>query len=126
MVTGAAMTTEDLVAYRATMRARDESASRELERRREDAWHEARRAAAFLRGKYGAERVVVFGSLAHEHWFTARSDIDLAVWGLGPEAHLLAVAALQDSVRAFEVDLVRAEWVSPALLSVIDSEGVDV
>ena len=126
MVHSTSTTADTLEAYRKTMRARDESARRRHEARREQAWHVSRRAAALLRRDYSAERVVVFGSLAHEHWFTDMSDIDLAAWGLGPEAHLVAISVLQDLDPEFSVDLVRAEWVSPALLSVIESEGVDL
>jgi predicted nucleotidyltransferase len=112
--------------YRASMRARDEITAREREARRQRAWQVAREAAALLRREFGAERVVAFGSLAHGRWFTIISDVDLAAWGLGPDAHLIAVAQLQDLAPGLQVDLVRAERCSEALLTVIEDEGLQL
>jgi hypothetical protein len=39
------------------------------------AWEVARRAADLLRERFGATRVVAFGSLAHRGWFTSWSDL---------------------------------------------------
>jgi len=41
-----------------------------------------RNAAAVLKAEFGARRVILFGSIAHEAWFTSDSDVDLAVEGL--------------------------------------------
>ena len=38
--------------------------------RRDKAWQAAFQAADLLKKEFGASRVVVFGSLAHEDWFT--------------------------------------------------------
>ena len=39
-------------------------------RRRQQAWRVAQQAARLLRDEYGASKVVVFGSLVHDTWFT--------------------------------------------------------
>jgi tRNA nucleotidyltransferase (CCA-adding enzyme) len=41
-----------------------------------------REAAEALKARFGARRVVLFGSLAHAAWFVPDSDVDLAVEGL--------------------------------------------
>ena len=123
MDTHSPATSTALDAYRATMRTRDEVSARELERRREHAWQTARTAADFLRDEFGAQRIVIFGSLVHKRWFSAASDIDLAVWGLGPEGHLVAVARLQD-IGDIRVDLIRAERCPEKLLAIVEEEGV--
>lgn len=48
--------------------------------------------ATMLREQFGASRVVLFGSVAREEGLGAYSDVDLAVQGLSPMAHLEAVA----------------------------------
>lgn len=92
--------------------------------RRERGWIVARRAADLLRHEFGATRVLAFGSLVRAGALHARSDVDLAVWGLPPESYLRAVAAINDLPEAFGVDLVEAERCRPALLEAIEREGV--
>lgn len=66
---------------------------------------------------------VSHGSLAHGHWFSQTSDIDLAVWGLEADAYFTAVARLQDLSPEFKVDLVAMESCRPALREAIIAEG---
>jgi len=105
------------------MRARAQRDALRAAARRGRAWAVVRAASGLLRG-LGATRVVVFGSLAHNRWFSAASDIDLAAWGLDAETHLLALAALEDVSEGFNVDLVRAERCAGPLLTAIETEGV--
>lgn len=90
------------------------------------AWQVARRAAELLRERFGATRVVAFGSLAHRAWFTPWSDIDLAAWGIPPDAFYRAVALVAGLSPEFEVDLVEIEACRPALRRVIEREGVEL
>lgn len=87
----------------------------------------AERAAEVLRVKFGAGRVVLFGSLAHGRWFGERSDIDLAVEGLDADGHLVAIARLTEMAGGLEIDLeidiVRLERCSADLRTAIDREG---
>ena len=115
---------DSLAPYRATVRARSERDAQAQAARRERALRLARWAADLLTREYGARRVVLFGSLAHGRWFSDASDIDLAAWDLGAEAHLLALARLEDLAEGFHVDLVRAEHCPAPLLAVIEAEGV--
>lgn len=62
-------------------------------------------ATALLREKFGATRVVVFGSLVREGCFTPWSDVDVGAWGLRPEDTFRVIGTVQlDS--EIEVNLV--------------------
>ncbi len=91
-----------------------------------EAWHVAQAAADLLRREFGAKRVVVFGSLAHRAWFTPRSDIDLAAWGIPPERFYRAVTAVIGLSTQFELNLVSPEDVHPSVLDAIEQEGVEL
>ncbi len=82
----------------------------------------AREAAVMLKAKYGATRVVLFGSLAHQAWFHARSDVDLAVEGIAPEAFSLAWEEAQMLVGR-SLDLVRVSAATPAVRRAIARHG---
>lgn len=106
------------------MRRRGKRARREQEERRRRARKTARRVAAYLRRTYGADRVVLFGSIAGDKIpLGPRSDIDLAVWGLDSADYFEAVARVQDEAAPFRVDLVRIEQCPESLRDVIQGEG---
>lgn len=86
----------------------------------------ARAAAAVLRTKHGATRVVLFGSLAQPARFHVRSDVDLAVWGIDERAYLRAVADVTALDADVLVDLVRVEEIAPSLLTAIEQEGQEL
>jgi uncharacterized protein len=96
----------------------------------EERWHQARRvadeAARLLRKEFGATRVILFGSAAYQSWFTDRSDIDLAVWGITPEQFFAAVAAITGFSADFKMDLVDAENCSPTLRLIIERDGIEL
>ncbi|MGB9777646.1 MAG: nucleotidyltransferase family protein [Anaerolineae bacterium] len=85
-------------------------------RRREEALRAAEACATLLRERFGARRVVLFGSLAGdlpEHDF---SDIDLAVEGLPPEDFFRAYSACWNLMPpGLMLDLVPLESASPEL-----------
>lgn len=81
--------------------------------------------AAELRQKFGAKRVVLFGSLARGE-LTEHSDIDLAVWGVPPENFYSAVAFVTGASISWSVDLIDGDDCPPALLQSIETEGVEL
>ncbi|MBI5649675.1 MAG: nucleotidyltransferase domain-containing protein [Chloroflexi bacterium] len=93
---------------------------------RERAWAQARRAAQILRDQFGATRVVVFGSLAHNLWYSEQSDIDLAVWGIKPEKYFTAIGAVEGVISGFEFNLVDPQDCFPSIRESIEEEGVAV
>lgn len=94
--------------------------------RRAHAWEQARQAAHILREQFGATRVVVFGSLAHNLWYSEQSDIDMAAWGIAPEKYLKAVGAIEAVLSGFEVNLVDPHDCFPSIRESIDKQGVEV
>lgn len=94
--------------------------------RREKALKVAREAAALLRQNFGAEKVVVFGSLTNEESFTSWSDIDLAAWGISPDNFYLAVAAVTGLSPFFKIDLVEPDNCRKSITEVIYREGVEI
>ena len=110
---------EAIDVYRTTMLRRRDVEQRERRRRQKYARKVARQAAVLLKEKFGATRVVEFGSLAHNYWFSRTSDVDIAAWGLKGEDYFIAVARLQDLSPEFKVDLVAMEHCKPRLREVI-------
>ena len=97
-----------------------------LEERREKALDVAKQAASLLRRKFGAERVMLFGSLASKDAFTLWSDIDLAVWGIAPDAFYSAVAAVTGLSPVFKIDLVEPDTCRKGLYDVIQKQGIEI
>lgn len=94
--------------------------------RRRRAWEVVREIADLLKGRYGAARVVVFGSLAHGIWFTPRSDIDLCVDGISVEDFFRAEKDVEAMAAEFKVDLVDPKECSEELLRQIKEEGLEL
>ena len=96
-----------------------------LLRRQERAWKLAKEAALLLKKRYGAKKVVVFGSLVHNFWFTMSSDVDLAAWGIPDDCFFAAAAEVTEMNEEFNVDLVDGEKCPPFIRQAI-KEGVEV
>jgi len=116
------LTAEELRTYRLG----GEPAERQVTERWERAWEVAHIAARLLRERFGAARVVTFGSLAHRTWFGPWSDIDLAAWGVPADRFYRPVAAVTGVSPDFEVDLVDPEGCRPAVRRFIEREGIDL
>jgi predicted nucleotidyltransferase len=57
-----------------------------------------REAAAVLKTRFGARRVIFFGSLAHAAWFTPNSDVDMATEELVGDAYWEAWRLLEEMI----------------------------
>ena len=85
----------------------------------------ARSIAKELIERFGAKKVILFGSLArggHTRW----SDIDLAAWGIPPVDFFKAVAFATGFSKIWKVDLVDGEDCSKSLHDVILKEGIEL
>jgi predicted nucleotidyltransferase len=78
-------------------------------------------AVELLKGRYGARRVILFGSFARGDT-TERSDVDLAVEGLDPAGFFTAIADLTGLLDS-PVDLVEIERAPSSLLARLALEG---
>lgn len=94
------------------------------ERRREEGWEVARRAARLLVDEFGVRRVVAFGSLVWGR-FRRDSDVDLAVEGLPPDRFFRADFRLASELPV-PIDLKPFEDCLPHLRQRIDEEGVEL
>lgn len=97
-----------------------------LPKRYEDAWEVAKIAAAILKENYGANKVVVFGSLADRSSFTLWSDIDLAVWGVPDETFYAAVGAVTSLSAEFKIDLVDVLGCHASIRKEIKIKGIEI
>lgn len=110
--------------YRATAQRRRQAELQAQRRRQRLAWQLARQAATLLQEQFGANRVVVFGSLVHQGCFTPWSDVDLAAWGISPEDTFRAIGAVLALSREIEINLVDVSACRPSLLATIEQEGL--
>lgn len=124
--TAGELSPDELEAYRRAVRKRAALEQRRLALRRARAWELAREVATLLRKRFGASRVVVFGSLVHAGRFGPWSDLDIAVWGLSGRGFLRAVAATFEMDPEVPVNLVDAEDCPPALRASIEGDGVEL
>lgn len=83
-------------------------------------------AADLLKTRFGARRVVLFGSLAHQAWFALDSDVDLMVEGLAAGDYWQAWRLAEEIVADRAVDLIELETASPSLLQSIRRHGVEL
>lgn len=82
-------------------------------------------AATLLKSKFGAQRVILFGSLAHQAWFVPNSDVDLAVEGLTGD-YWQAWRSVEEIISNRQVDLIEIETASNALRKAIQHHGVEL
>jgi predicted nucleotidyltransferase len=101
--------------------------ARETESIRRDAMDKAKKIASMLKGKYGAKRVILFGSIVKSSYLHERTDIDLLVEGIKSSDFLRAGAdAWTISSPFFDVDIVPVERADQYLLSRALEEGVEL
>jgi predicted nucleotidyltransferase len=94
--------------------------------RRRRAMEVSREASRVLKKKYGATRVVLFGSLARSSFFAPTSDIDLYAEGIPGTRFFEAEAEIEEIAKGFRVDLVETKECPPQLLREIEDEGIDL
>ncbi len=117
---------EAIDVYLAAARRKREQGHRKLLLREERAWEAARSAAVLLKERFGATKVVIFGSLVHKGSFTRWSDVDIAAWGISPEDTFRAIGAVMEAATGIEVNLVDIGTCRPSLLTVIEEQGLEL
>ena len=110
--------------------ARRRAVSSELtpaERRiRERLLDRVREAALMLKTRFGARRVILFGSLAHIAWFMPDSDVDLVVEGLAVEDYWQAWRLVEEIVADRPVDLIEIETAGESMQRAVRRYGVEL
>lgn len=93
--------------------------------RAKEAYSEAKKIAEELVKRFGAKKVVLFGSLARGD-FNRLSDIDLAVWGIPAAKFFKAVSFACGISDVWKVDLVDAQDCTSTLKEIILKEGTEL
>jgi predicted nucleotidyltransferase len=95
----------------------------EVAKRRRRAMNAARKAAKLLKEKFGAQEVILFGSLARRGSFNLYSDIDLAVRGIPSDQFYAAVGLIITFDMEFDIDLIELEACPVSLKQNIEKYG---
>ena len=85
----------------------------------------AKKIAEELVKRFGAKKVVLFGSLARGD-FSSWSDIDLAVWGIPAAKFFKAVSFASGISDVFRVDLEDVQDCTSTLKEIILKEGTEL
>ena len=91
----------------------------QMKQRQQQGLEIARKAASILKQEFGAERVVLFGSMLDHERMWWGSDIDLGEWGLRCEDFFKAGAAIERG-HNFSIDLVEIQSAKPHILNAIE------
>lgn len=128
MPTALELTREGWKSYLETARHRTVSSGLTAAERhaREQLLERIREAAVALKTRFGARRVILFGSLAHAAWFTPNSDVDLVVEGLTGDAYWQAWRLVEEIIADRPVDLIEIETASESLQRAIRRQGVEL
>ena len=95
-------------------------------RARERLLDRVRKAAVVLKTRFGARRVVLFGSLAHAAWFVPDSDVDLAVEGLTGGDYWQAWRLVEEIIGDRPVDLIEIKMVGESLQRAMQRYGMEL
>lgn len=96
-------------------------------REREHLLQRVRKAAAILKSQFGAQRVLLFGSLAQPFWFREDSDVDLAVEGLkSGKDYWEAWRVVEEIIADRLVDLIEIETAGESLRQAIQRHGAEL
>jgi predicted nucleotidyltransferase len=110
----------------ASRRAAPPELTPEEHRERELLLGRIRDAAVLLKARFGAKRVILFGSIAHTGWFFHDSDVDLAVEGLVGEDYWKAWGLVEEIVKDRPVDLIDIETARESLKRAIERYGIEL
>ena len=87
---------------------------------------EIRELAKILKNRFGARRIVLFGSLARISRVTAASDVDLGVEGLKTKEYWQAWKLAEEHIGDRRVDIVDIETATESLKRAIDRYGIEL
>jgi predicted nucleotidyltransferase len=124
--TAVSLTPKDIEAYRRSALQGKPKRQEAVKARQSRAWQVAREAAMILKKQFGAQKVMVFGSLLHPALFHRQSDVDLVVWGLVGREYFRAASVLLDIDPSINIDLVAFEDARPGLQEVVLKEGQEL
>ena len=107
----------------AFLRQREAARQRDLDVRYNAAWADFDRIVDMIVREFGPARIWQWGSLLHRRRFSARSDIDVAVEGLGSAERLFELYARAEELTAFSLHIVEMERIEAEYADLIRSSG---
>ncbi|HHX25536.1 MAG TPA: nucleotidyltransferase domain-containing protein [Firmicutes bacterium] len=117
----------DLAMLREAWQKRAEQEQHKKDLLQKDAVEKAKQAAAFIKERYGASKVYLYGSLAWSRHFDTHSDIDLLVEGFTqPDKYWQMLCEVWKLVSPFPPSVVLAEDACPSLLEKVQKQGVEL
>lgn len=100
--------------------------AREIECIRSKAVEKAKKVAILLKEKFGAQRVILFGSLCRKAYLHKRSDIDLLVEGIKTADILKAGFEAWIVADPFDVDIIPVEIAEEKIIKIAYEEGTEL
>lgn len=100
--------------------------TRERESLRAEAYARAKLIASFLKEKYGAKKVILFGSIQDKKFLHKGSDIDLLVEGIKDSEILHAGFEAWQMANPFDVDIIPIEKADPTIRAIAEKKGVEL
>ena len=110
----------DTVAF---LQRREAARQRELDARFRTAWVDFDRIVAMIASEFAPRRIWQWGSLLHRRRFSKRSDIDIAVEGLGPARRLFQLHARAEALTRLPLHIIELERIQPEYAHLIRTVG---
>lgn len=110
----------DTVAF---LQRREAVRQRELDARFRTAWVDFDRIVAMIASEFAPRRIWQWGSLLHRRRFSKRSDIDIAVEGLGPARRLFQLHARAEALTRLPLHIIELERIEPEYARLIRTAG---
>ena len=110
----------DTVAF---LHRREASRQRELDARYDAAWADFDRIVEMIVREFAPRRVWQWGSLLDRRRFSTRSDIDIALEGLGRAERLFELYARAEALTAFPLHVVELERIETEYARLIRDTG---
>ena len=107
----------------AFLQRREASRQRELDARFDAAWADFDRIVELIVREFAPLRIWQWGSLLDRRHFSARSDIDIAVEGLGHAERLFELYARAEVLATFPLHVVELERIEPEYARLIRDLG---
>jgi len=107
----------------AFLRRREADRQRELDERFQAAWRDFHRIVEMITHEFAPRSIWQWGSLLHRSRFSDRSDVDIALDGLGCAARLFQVYARAEALSTFPLDIVELERIEPEYAHLIRTAG---
>lgn len=110
----------DTIAF---LQRREAASQRALDARFRTAWIDFNRIVDMIESEFAPLRIWQWGSLLHRHRFSKRSDIDIAVEGLGSAERLFRLHARAEALTRLPLHIIEMERIQPEYAHLIRTTG---